>query len=287
MSQLGGLGARLVAKAQAELRAVADAGKAAKKHQYSRKQHVFYGVQAAERRVVSKAISASLATAPQTAVHDFVVGAFDAQCKREMNVLATDVLVHLSKDTKRGGLGDVAALDTVKFALTTGSWWDTVDPVAVHALGGLVKRFPEELVPVMDTWAQHDNKWLRRSAILHQLSYRNKTTDLERLQRHIDWNLGEDQDFFIRKSVGWALRQLSKEQHDFVRDFCAERAPSSADKGDKRLSKLSFREATKYVDMETKKEASKKRKKAGGEKDEEAVAALAARGKAKRSDERQ
>ncbi len=116
------------------------------------------------------------------------------------------------------------------------SWWDTIDSLAPWTVGTMVTSHPE-LVTVMDRWITDDNIWLARTAILHQLSYKEQT-DADRLF-HYSSLRAEDSEFFIRKAIGWALRQYARQDSEAVKRFVAE--------NEDRLSGLSKREALKHL----------------------------------------
>lgn len=120
--------------------------------------------------------------------------------------------------------------------ITVGAWWDHVDEVA-HRIGGLLAAYPRELRPMIRTWARDSNLWLRRAAIICQLDLREQT-QLPLLREAILANI-DDREFFIRKAIGWALRQYARTDPGWVRDFVAEHAD--------RLSTLSRREAVKHL----------------------------------------
>jgi 3-methyladenine DNA glycosylase AlkD len=129
-----------------------------------------------------------------------------------------------------------AFLPTARFLLTTKAWWDTVDALAAHVVGPMVARHPE-LVSAMDEWVVDDDRWLVRTAILHQLTYK-EVTDGRRLFHYCALRAGHD-DFFVRKGIGWALREYAKIAPDEVRAFVHAHQP--------RLSALSVREALRNV----------------------------------------
>ena len=103
--------------------------------------------------------------------------------------------------------------------IETKSWWDTVDAIASHFSGNVVFNNPES-GKVMDEWIDHGNMWIRRTALLHQLNFKNNT-DSDRLFYFCEKRMHE-KDFFIRKAIGWALRQYSyinaKKVIHFIRD---------------------------------------------------------------------
>ncbi|UII55831.1 DNA alkylation repair protein [Cytobacillus spongiae] len=119
--------------------------------------------------------------------------------------------------------------------ITTKSWWDTVDMLAQKQVGTIVQKHPEWIVEKLNQWAVSENLWLRRSAILFQLKYKDQT-DEQLLYHYIKLNAGS-KEFFIQKAIGWALREYSKTNPNSVKDFIATNE----------LSKLSIREGSKYI----------------------------------------
>jgi 3-methyladenine DNA glycosylase AlkD len=130
-----------------------------------------------------------------------------------------------------------AFLAVVEPLITTKSWWDTIDALAQHVVGSLVSRYPD-LKATMDEWIERDNLWLARTAILHQCRYKHRT-DTDRLFSYC-LARASDSEFFIRKSIGWALREYSKTDATAVRGFVGQHAAE--------LSPLSQREALKWLD---------------------------------------
>ena len=118
--------------------------------------------------------------------------------------------------------------------ITTGAWWDHVDEVA-HRIGELLVAHPSEVRPVVRAWARDPDRWLRRASVICQVGLRS-ATDTELLSDAIVANLG-DRDFFLRKAVGWALRDYARTEPDWVRAFVAGHE----------LSPLSRREALKHL----------------------------------------
>jgi 3-methyladenine DNA glycosylase AlkD len=121
--------------------------------------------------------------------------------------------------------------------IVTGAWWDYVDPIASKRIGALLRRYPARMRKVMRTWSRSTDMWKRRTSILCQLSFK-ADTDLALLYDCIEPNLA-DREFFIRKAIGWALRQHAwTDAAEVTRYVNAHRA---------RLSPLSVREALKNV----------------------------------------
>lgn len=122
--------------------------------------------------------------------------------------------------------------------IVTGAWWDYVDTLASHHLGAILERDPARMKPLLRRWARaSDSLWRRRAAILSQLRFKERT-DLRLLYDCFEPNLG-DSDFFIRKAIGWALRQYAWTDPKEVRRYVAAHR--------ERLSPLTIREALKNV----------------------------------------
>ncbi len=140
-------------------------------------------------------------------------------------------LLRLKRYRECVGLGLMPMIEEM---VETGAWWDVVDEL-VHTVGELLRAHPEEIRPVMRAWSTDSNLWKRRVSIICQLSFK-RDTDLELLYANIEPNL-DDRDFFVRKAIGWALRQYAhtdpKEVARYVREHETE------------LSGLSRREALK------------------------------------------
>jgi len=119
--------------------------------------------------------------------------------------------------------------------IRTGAWWDHSDEVA-HRLAELLDAHPEQTTALLRRWMTDEDLWIRRVAIIAQLGRRG-ATDRALLAEAIDANI-EDREFFIRKAIGWALRELGKTDPEWVRAFVDAR-PS--------LSPLSRREALKHL----------------------------------------
>ena len=121
--------------------------------------------------------------------------------------------------------------------IVTGAWWDYVDAIAAHRIGPLLAKYPAAMRRLLRRWSRDDHLWKRRTAILAQLTFKERT-DVRLLHACIEPNLG-DTDFFIRKAIGWALRQHARTDRDGVAAYV--NAHLSL------MSGLSRREATKHL----------------------------------------
>ncbi|HEX2293198.1 MAG TPA: DNA alkylation repair protein [Gaiellaceae bacterium] len=131
--------------------------------------------------------------------------------------------------------GDVELLERL---LRESRTWALVDGLAASVVGPLVEREPS-LGPTLDRWAADDDFWLRRSALLALLGpLRRGGGDWERFARYADSML-EEREFFIRKAIGWVLRDTSRKRPDLVADWLEPRAA--------RASGVTVREAVKHL----------------------------------------
>jgi 3-methyladenine DNA glycosylase AlkD len=129
-----------------------------------------------------------------------------------------------------------ASMPMLEEMIVTGAWWDHVDELAM-VVGELLRRYPKQIRPLMRKWSTDPDPWKRRVSIICQLRFKRET-DLDLLYSNIEPNLA-DRDFFIRKAIGWALRQYAWTDPREVARYV--RANES------RLSGLSRREALKNI----------------------------------------
>ena len=150
--------------------------------------------------------------------------------EREFQYAIVYYLKAMQKFLKKG---DISKL---KYLVVTKSWWDTVDLLS-KIIGDVVNR-NKELKTLMLEWSKKENNiWLRRVAILHQLSFKENVDKLL-LETILEDNLS-DGEFFINKAIGWALRDYSKVNPEWVRKFI--------EKNRSEMANLSLREASKYL----------------------------------------
>lgn len=147
------------------------------------------------------------------------------------------VALALLKERSTRRFQTMAALPLYRWLIVTGAWWDLVDEVAGHALGPLHDAFPGPMRARMLAWSKSDDLWLRRAAIISQLARRGRE-DFALLEAVIEPAL-DSKEFFLRKAIGWALRNVAWTRPALVQRYVkAHRA---------RLSPLSVREALKNV----------------------------------------
>lgn len=191
---------------------------------YMKDQFAFFGVPSPRRRAIQREVLGRWRPGSAEQLAEFATALW-AVPQREAQYVATDVLAGNS------ALANLALAETL---IVVKSWWDTVDGIA-PVVGALVARDPATAV-AMDDWIVGRNMWKARVALIHQLRFRERT-DVERLFRYCALRAG-DREFFIRKAIGWALRQYARTDPSAVRAFVAAHPE---------LSGLSRREALRHL----------------------------------------
>jgi 3-methyladenine DNA glycosylase AlkD len=212
----------------ASFRQHADPSNADAMRAYMKGHFPFFGIRTPERRELMKEHLALSGPPALTELPGIVRSAF-ALPEREMHQVAVDLLMTYAKQLTPDHLPLLEDL------ITTKSWWDSVDAMAVHVVGVIFKKYPKEIRMWNKRWIASDNIWLNRTAILFQNRWKGDT-DQKLLFANIDRHVTHSS-FFIRKAIGWSLRELSASEPEAVRAFVRSR----------KLSPLSEREALKHL----------------------------------------
>jgi 3-methyladenine DNA glycosylase AlkD len=212
------------------LAAQANPDKAIGMQAYMKTDMPFYGVQMPARSLILRQLVADFPPNDREGYERLVLGLWDLP-HREEKYLALGVAQYYRRFV------DTASLPLYHRLIVEGAWWDFVDEVATHLIRQLVLDDPKEVWPEVDRWIDDPDMWLRRSAIICQVGAKERT-DSERLFKFCAARLDE-KEFFIRKAIGWALREYAKTDPAAVVRFVSEHRDQ--------LSGLSFREATKHI----------------------------------------
>ena len=194
---------------------------------YMKNQYPFLGIKTPERRQLTKNKLKELKQQPNIN-WQFITTCWQ-QPEREYQYIATDYLNLIKEKLKPQDM------EKIKRLITEKSWWDTVDALS-GTINQLTATYPE-LNPTIIKWSLDENIWLRRTAILHQL-LRKQKTNTSLLAEIIENNMGT-QEFFINKAIGWALRDYSKTNPNWVKHY--------TEKHKQQLSPLSIKEGSKYL----------------------------------------
>jgi 3-methyladenine DNA glycosylase AlkD len=221
--------ARVAAAVDAELRAAGTPERAAKEQAYLKSDLVHYGTSVPATRAVAKAAIREHGGFH----HDELVALVDtlwSEPVHERRMVSVELLAACSD---RLGPGDAPLLERL---LREARTWALVDGLAPGVVGPLFERHAE-LGAVLDRWAVDDDFWLRRAALLALLvPLRQGRGDFERFGSYADAML-EEHEFFIRKAIGWVLRDTARKRPDLVYEWLLPRAS--------RASTVTIREAVK------------------------------------------
>jgi 3-methyladenine DNA glycosylase AlkD len=228
-----GEGDELIAAIRDGLAAAADPKRAPGMQAYMKSVMPYRGVTSPINKPIFKKAIEDHPLPDATAWADAVRRLFHEASYREERYGAVALLGHRLYRAHR----TLAALPLYEELIVGGAWWDVVDEVATGSLRQLLVDHPGEMGKQMRAWSVAPNLWKRRSSIICQVG-RRRTIDLRLLYDCIEPNLG-DRDFFIRKAIGWALRDYAwVDPAEIVRYVAQNEA---------RLSGLSRREALKNV----------------------------------------
>lgn len=206
----------------------ADSENAAGAKAYLLNQFEFYGIKTPLRRSICKAFYKSHPINNHDELATIVKACFELH-QRELHYFAIELLGHNKQ------LWQKKTLTLIEWMITHNSWWDSVDSTNSHVISKFFLLHPEQIETTTLKWNQSNNKWLKRMSILFQLTYKNKT-DTSLLTKYIEHCIHEE-DFFIRKAIGWALRAYAYTDPKWVIHFV---------KAHPDLSPLSKREALKH-----------------------------------------
>ncbi|MDT0213762.1 DNA alkylation repair protein [Rothia sp. ARF10] len=227
-------GPELVDALRAVLRTGADPERAAGQQRYMKSSMPFLGLTSRRRRELVRPLLADPGLRLETRgeLERAVRSLWDGARFREERYAALDLLRHRAYRVWR----DPDLMPLVEDLVVSGAWWDVVDELS-NVVGEVLLVDPEGEGLRMRGWAERDDLWLRRSAIISQLRHGEKT-DTDLLAEVIEPNL-DDHEFFVRKAIGWALRQYARTDPAWVRAF--------VDRHADRMSGLSRREALKHL----------------------------------------
>ncbi|KMM39012.1 DNA alkylation repair protein [Guptibacillus hwajinpoensis] len=196
---------------------------AEKMEKYMRNHFSFLGIKTPERRNATKQVIKTNGIPDNDNVKTLLYNLWYMD-EREYQYVALDLLDRVKELP-------VEYIELIEDLITTKSWWDTVDGLAVHSAGNYFKQYPHKIESITEQWITSSNLWLNRSALLFQLSYKTKT-DFELLKWYIRHH-SHSKEFFHQKAIGWALREYSKTDPAAVQMFIdqEELAPLSKREG--------------------------------------------------------
>lgn len=229
----------LVTGLRENLRAVAVEDNAAPMQAYMKSEMPFLGCTKPLRVQACKPLYAARLPLDFDCLLDTVAHLWRNATYREERYCAL-TLLHHKKHAGYLHKADDRLLALLEELVVTGAWWDYVDELT-NSFGPLLTHDAGTMRPLLLQWAACDNMWKRRTAILCQLRFK-QATDFAFMQACIDPSLPPSPmagEFFLRKGIGWALREYAKTNPAAVTDYVR--------RNEKRLSPLTRREALKHV----------------------------------------
>ncbi|OQY03774.1 MAG: DNA alkylation repair protein [Bacteroidetes bacterium 4572_117] len=177
---------------------------------YLRNQFEFFGLKTPVRRKTQKVFLEKKHLPPKKELEQ-IVKTLWLKPEREYHYFAQELTQKYLKQLEEKDI------ELFEFMITNQSWWDTVDMIAVKAVGSYFKTFPDKRNEIVEKWLASGNMWLKRTSILFQLHYK-EDLDKEFLSYVINSLLGSNE-FFINKAIGWILRHYSRTNPEWVIDF--------------------------------------------------------------------
>jgi Predicted DNA alkylation repair enzyme len=224
---------QLIVQVRQSLRVVADPSKAPAMQAYMKSAMPYYGVPAPVTKRVFARVLLDHPLADRGSWLATVRALWHDATHREERYAALALAGHQYYLAYQ----DPDTLDLYRELVVTGAWWDFVDTLASHRVGPILQTHHDEVRPTIVGWSTDPDMWLRRTSIICQLGAK-QSIDLDLLTACIEPNLA-DREFFIRKAIGWALRQHAWIDAAWVQDYVRRQSDQ--------LSPLSRREALKNV----------------------------------------
>lgn len=215
---------------QRGLAVAADPEKAEPMAAYMKTEMPFYGVQKKGRIPVVRELTVACAPSDRSEYRDVVLALWGLPHREEKYVA-------IAYARTFDQWVDDSSLPLYRRLVVEGAWWDFVDEIAIKLVGRALHKERERTEPQIRAWIRDEDMWLRRSAILCQIGHKTDT-DPDLLADACTANLGGNE-FFIRKAIGWALREYAKTDAAWVGGY--------VDVHREAMSGLSIREATKHL----------------------------------------
>jgi 3-methyladenine DNA glycosylase AlkD len=214
----------------AELKRLANPAKAPAMAAYMKTTQPFFGVPTPARIAMLKAMGDRFAPRDQKSYARSVLALWKLRHREERYCAITFARRYEAFITP-------ASIPLYERMIREGAWWDFVDEIAANLVGAVYGNFRAQTRPIIERWIDDDDMWIRRTAILSHLRHKHQTDAAQLFEFCL--KRANESEFFIRKAIGWALREYSKTDPRAVRAFLA--------KNRKRLSNLSYAEASKHL----------------------------------------
>jgi len=214
----------------AELKRLADPAKAPAMAAYMKTAQPFFGVTTPIRTAMLKEMGDQFAPPDQKLYARSVMALWKLPHREERYCAITFARRYEQFITSE-------SLPLYERMIREGAWWDFVDEIAVNLVGTVYGNFRAQTRPLIEQWIDDEHMWIRRTALLSHLKHKRET-DAAQLFKHC-LKRADESEFFIRKAIGWALREYSKTDPRAVRTFLKTNR--------KQLSNLSYTQGSKHL----------------------------------------
>ena len=217
----------------AALREAADPVRAQQQQAYMKSEMPYFGVGVPQCRRIARSVFKAHPLSDSSAWEAVILDLWRRAAHREERYAAVELLLF----ERYSSWLEPARIPLIEELVVTGAWWDYVDAIAGRGVGTMLAAHPRPTGAMLREWAKDDDIWKRRTAILAQLRAR-RATDTRLLADAVRPSIGKSE-FFLRKGIGWALREYAKTDPAWVIEFVGAHPD---------LSDLSRREALKHLD---------------------------------------
>jgi 3-methyladenine DNA glycosylase AlkD len=208
----------------------ADPAKAGPMASYMKSEMPFYGVSSRERKVISRLLAKEFPVTSRANYAHAVRTLWHGEFREEKYLAIAYARLFPRYVT-------LSSIPIYKTMIAQGAWWDFVDEIAAHLVGSVLLSQRDRLTPTMESWAMSNDLWLARASIICQLRHKAET-DTMLLETACTRNL-ESTEFFIRKAIGWALREYARTDPAWVIAY--------VERHGNEMSGLTYREAMKHL----------------------------------------
>jgi 3-methyladenine DNA glycosylase AlkD len=220
----------VIAHVEKRLLSLADADKALEMAAYMKTDMPFYGVQKPDRINILRELKKDFKPATEAEYQSAIKALWKRKHREEKYIAINYAALFPQFMTPQ-------VIPLCEQMIREGQWWDFVDSITVDIIAAILRKYPTETRPLIDAFSEDENFWIRRAALLAQLNHKKETSH-QHLFAYIK-KMSAEKEFFIRKAIGWALREYSKSEPERVRQFL--------EQNKSKLSPLSMREGSKYL----------------------------------------
>jgi 3-methyladenine DNA glycosylase AlkD len=220
----------IAAFVQKQFAAKADAGKAVEMAAYMKTEMPFYGIQKPDRLPVYKQLAKMFPASNKGDYEENILALWNLPHREEKYAALEYACMFPDHVSER-------SIELYEHLIRSGAWWDFVDVVAINLVGHAYRNERKKIYPIIEKWTGDRDMWIRRTSVICHNHHKGETDEKQLFRTSL--KLCPEKEFFIRKGIGWALREYSYVAPDSVHSF--------VHKHKDKLSPLTFRESMKQL----------------------------------------